>query len=249
MMKIRITTVLLVLSVIALCVSGGFLYLKIQENAAAATALVEIRGMKPELPELPDLTAPRDGLPPLPLMDFTGIKAENPDIIAWLTVPDTVIDYPVVQAKDNEAYLHTDAKKHANKNGALFLDYRVHADFSDFNSVIYGHHMKSGAMFQNLIKFKEQAFWDSHWFATLCTPEHTYILEFIAVAVIRPDSGLYRYAFASPSGRTAHLEEIRSAAKFYRDAGMTGDDRIVTLSTCSYEFNDARTVVIAKLCE
>jgi len=248
-MKRKILTVLLALSFLVLLIIGGLFYLDVQENAAADAALTEITEMKPELSELPGPPDKTDGPQSLPLMNFTGVKAENPDIIAWLTVPNTKIDYPVVQSKDNSYYLTRDAKKNKNANGALFLDYRVHADLSDFNNVIYGHHMKSGAQFQNLIKFKEQAFWDSHISATLYMPAHTYRLEIIAVAVVGQNSTLYEYAFPSPAERITHLDEIKSAAKFYRDVGVTENDRIVTLSTCSYEFNNARTVVIARLCD
>jgi len=244
-MKKRILTISLILSFLALCISGALFYLDIQENASADAALKEINEMKPELPEK---LGQGDDSKPRPLMDFTGVKSKNSDIIAWLTIPGTVIDYPVVQGKDNSYYLSRDAKKNKNSNGALFLDYRVHADFSDFNSVIYGHHMKSGMQFQNLIKFKERVFWDSHPSAGLYTPTNTYRLEIIAVAVVRQNSPLYGYVFSSPAERKAHLDEIKSAAKFYRDVGVTENDRIVTLSTCSYEFNNARTVLIAKLC-
>jgi len=240
-MKQTLTIILLMLSFLSLCVCGGIIYLDYREQAAADVAAEETSNMKPALPE------PQEGSPDLPIMDFTELKAGNPDVVAWLTLPDTKIDYPVVQGEDNAYYLNHDAKKRPNKNGAIFLDYRAHADFSDFNSVIHGHHMKSGAMFQNLVKFKEKAFWDSHTSAILYTPGYTYSLEIIAVAVVRHDSPLFQYAFASPAEKTAHLDEIRGSAKFYRDVGITGDDRIVTLSTCSYEFKNARTMVIAKI--
>ena len=249
-MKRKIITVSLIFSFLSLCISVSIFYLKLQENTAADLALEEIREMKPEVPELPDspeLSEQTGGSQPLPLMNFTGVKKEISGILAWLTIPDTIIDYPVVQGQDNNYYLFHDAKNKKNGNGAIFLDYRAHDDFSDFNTVIYGHHMKSGKQFQNLLKFKDQTFWDTHPFAKLYTPAYTYRLEIIAVAVVRQDSTLYRYVFPSSAERIAHLEEIRSAAKFYRDIGVTEEERIVTLSTCSFEFKDARTVVIARL--
>ena len=260
-MRRKVLTILLVISVLVICIGGGIVYQKVQEETASDAALDEIAELKPDLIELPEdqvdgsQSPGQTGSRPSEktngsrsVMDFAGIKTKNPDVIAWLTIPGTVIDYPIVQSKDNSYYLTHDAKKKKNLNGALFLDYRVHSDFSDFNSVVYGHHMKSGRMFQNLIKFKDQSFWNSHSTATLYTPEHTYRLEFIAVAVVQQNSPLYRYAFPSPTERLAHLEEIKSAAKFYRDVGLTENDRIVTLSTCSYEFKNARTVLVAKIC-
>jgi len=182
-----------------------------------------------------------------PIMDFASKKAENSDIAAWLTIPGTVIDYPIMHTSNNDFYLNRDAKKQRNKNGALFLDFRVHPDFSDFNSIIYGHHMASGRMFQNLIKFKNKSFFDSHTTATLYTPQATYKLEIFASAVIPQNSDCYNYAFMSLADKEKHINMIKEAAFFYRDIGVSPQDRIVTLSTCSYEFSNARTVVIARI--
>jgi len=181
------------------------------------------------------------------LMDFSGLQGENPDVIAWLAVPGTAIDYPVLQAGDNDYYLRRGLQGNANKNGALFLDCRVPADFSGFSSVIYGHHMKSGRMFQNLVLFKDKAFFDSHASCTLYTPGKTYRLEIFAVAVVGQSSSCYEFAFASPGERQAHLREIKNSAMHHRDIAVTADDRLVLLSTCSYEYTGARTVVAARL--
>jgi sortase B len=186
-------------------------------------------------------------VPELPLLNFTPLQTANPDIAAWLTLDDTDIDYPVVQGKDNSYYLTRTAEKKNSKNGAIFLDYRANPDFSDFSSVLYGHHMKSGKMFAGLVKFKDKAFFDSHTTGTLYTPGKTYRLEIFAAAVTKPDSDYYNYAFVSPSERESHLRMIGETAKLYRDIGATEQDKILTLSTCSYEYKDARTVVLAKI--
>jgi len=257
-MKQKITTLLLLLSILSLCVCSGLIYHDYHKKAAADAALEAIGEMKPPLKnqgtEEPSGTNPEqiptdqtDGHPSLSVMDFAKIKAVNADVVAWLTIPDTQIDYPVVQGRDNAYYLNHDVKKRSNKNGTLFLDYRVHADFSDFNSVVYGHHMKNANMFHNLTLFKDKSFWDSHPSATLYTQDFTYRVEIFAAAVIKQDSALYEYAFASPAERMAHLDEIRSCAMFYRDIGVTETDRIVTLSTCSYEFSGARYIVLGVL--
>ena len=245
MMKRKIITVLLIISIISTCVCGGVIYRNYREDVAADAALEEIQEMKPVVPDTDSNVTEEQ----LPLMEFDTLKESNSDIIAWLTVPDTKIDYPIVQAKDNDFYLLRDVKKRSNKNGTLFLDYHANAGFIDFNNVIYGHHMESGKMFQNLIKFKEKTFWDATLAATLYTSEYTYRLEFFAVAVVRQDSKLYEYVFESPSDREAHIANIYSEAKFSRDIGMTERDRIIALSTCSYEFKDARTIVFARLGE
>jgi sortase B len=246
--KQRLLSVILFLLLLA-AVCGWFLYSDYKKNSAADTAIDEIQEMKP--PITYDSSNEDDGTgdeTALPLMDFTNLPISNPDITAWLTIPDTGIDYPVAQTADNDYYLHRDAQRKANKNGALFLDYRVHADFSDFNSVIYGHNMRNGKMFGKLTRFKAQEYFNTHPVGMLYTPGKTYRLEIFAVAVVKQNSDCYDYAFTSPAARQAHLRMISENAKLLReDIVVTEKDRIVTLSTCSYEFMDARTVVIAKL--
>jgi len=232
---------LLILFFIAALICGGWFYREYREKAAADIAADEIQQLKPPADNVNDDESM--------MMDIGSIQTENPDIIAWLTVPGTIIDYPVVQAYDNDYYLHHDAQKNSNINGALFLDFRVHNNFSDFNNVIYGHNMNSGRMFQNLINFKERSFFDSHTSAVLFTEDKTWSLEIFAVAVISPYSELYNYAFVSINEKERHLQTIKEKAMFYRDTGVTANDRIVILSTCSYEYEDARTAVVARLFE
>jgi len=233
--KQRMLDFLLILLFIAAAACGGRICSDHRGNVAADTAIDEIQRMKP----------PADDTP----MDFNGLLAENTDVVAWIAIPGTVIDYPVAQAADNDYYLYRDVRKARNKNGALFLDCRVPADFSEFSNVIYGHHMKSGRMFQNLTKFKEKAFFERHAFAMLHMPDEIWRLEFFAVAVTRQNSEWYEYAFASIGEKEAHLQKIKSSAMHYRDIGLTADDRIVVLSTCSYEYEGARTVVAGRLAE
>jgi len=230
--KNRILNAAMVLLLIAALVCGGLLVHEYRKNAGMDAAA---DGLQAEKPEGEDS------------MDFAALRAENPEIIAWLTIPGTTIDYPVLQAADNKYYLSHDAQKKLNKNGALFLDYRMRADFSDFNSVIYGHYMSSGMMFQNLVKFKEKDFFESHDEVVFYTPEQTRELEIVAVAVVPSSSPLYNYIFTSPSEQEAHLQLLKEKAKYYRGADFAPDDRLVLLSTCSYEYTEARTIVACRL--
>jgi len=231
--KQRMLNCLLILFFIAATVCGLLIWSDHKGSAAADAAIDEAQDLKPPAD---------DGL-----MDFSGLRSENPDVVAWLTIPGTVIDYPVAQAADNDYYLHRDIQKTSNKNGALFLDCRVRADFSGFNNVVYGHHMKSGRMFQNLVQFKDKAFFDRRTSGILHTPGKTWRLEFFAVAVTCQNSEWYEYAFASIGEKEAHIQKIKNSAMHYRDIGLATDDRLVVLSTCSYEHEGARTVVAARL--
>jgi len=185
------------------------------------------------------------------VLDFSAPVAQYPDIAAWLTVDNTAIDYPVVHGGDNDFYLNHTADKKSNAMGALFVDFRNHRDFSDFNTVIYGHSMRlrSDKMFAGLAKFKERAYFDSHSTGTLYLPGSSHTLEIFAVVVVDSFSDFYEYAFDSPGRCQAHLEMIEAKAMFYKELGVTAGDRILTLSTCSYEFQEARTLVIARIAE
>ena len=91
-------------------------------------------------------------------IDFDELRAINEDIVAWIQIPGIGVDYPVVQGKDNEPYLHYTFDGKANKAGSIFLDYRNRADFTDSKVILYGHNMKDGGMFSNLKKYQDEEF-------------------------------------------------------------------------------------------
>jgi len=232
-MKMKFILSCMLLALLATCICGGIIHRGHQADTDADAAADKAQRLKP----LADTAES--------LMDFEALHTVSLDVIAWLALEGTAIDYPVLQSGDNEYYLRRDIKKQPNKNGALFLDYRVRADFSDFNNVIYGHHMRSGRMFQNLVKYKDKDFFDRHMTGFLYTPGRTWRLEIFAAAITEPNSAYYGYAFMSPAEKDAHLQMVKATALFYRDIGITADDVLLTLSTCSYEFKDARMVVLA----
>jgi len=180
-------------------------------------------------------------------IDFNGLRQENTDAVAWLTVPGTAIDYPIVQAEDNQYYVNNSAQKKASKHGAVFLDCRNRADFSDFYNIIYAHNMRDGSMFGTLIRFKQKDFFDKHKTAVLHTPTDSYELEIISCAVQNAMGDYYiSIAFFTPEERQAHIDYLLRTAKLRRDIALGPEDRILILSTCSYEFEDARTIVVCK---
>lgn len=182
------------------------------------------------------------------LMDFDELKKMNSDIIGWITMNGTTIDYPVVQGSNNEYYLNRTAEKKRNVMGAIFLDYRTPADFSEFSSIIYGHYFKAGKMFGALQNYKEQSFFEQNTTGVLYTPEATYILEIVSVAKTDSYSDFYKLAFVSPAEKDEHLAMIKEKSLYYRDSvELTYDDHLLVLSTCSREFKGARTVVVAKM--
>ena len=132
----------------------------------------------PEEPEAPSASSVDDetesGGREWPAVDFASLQEINPDIVGWIYIERTEINYPVVQGNDNQYYLKHLFSGEWNGSGCIFLDSRNRADFSDRHSIIYGHHMKNGSMFSGLTEYKKQEFYDSHSVALLLTPDKNY---------------------------------------------------------------------------
>jgi sortase B len=175
-------------------------------------------------------------------VDFDAMHAVNQDIQAWLYNPDSKINYPVVQSTDNDYYLHRMLNGEYNANGTLFMDYAAAPDFTSRNTLIYGHNMRSGYMFGELGNYKKQDYYDAHPFMYLLTPTQDYRLELIAGAVVEEDDELYAGELTD-----AILSRLISSSRFTSSYTVSDTGNFVTLSTCSYEYENARFVVIGQL--
>ena len=191
---------------------------------------------------------PAEFVEPIANQSIVDLQASYPDVAGWLMVPGTQIDYPFVQGIDNEHYLHRDLDHNWSAAGTIFMDYRSSSDFSDFNTIIFGHNMRNGSMFGTLKNFNDQDFFDANMAGTIFLVNKTYEIEFIAFAVIKPDDAvIYNPNIIIEEDKVAFLDYIKSTARYYRNIGATANDRIVTLSTCNYEFDDARMVIIGRI--
>ncbi len=183
-------------------------------------------------------------------IDFKALRKQNKDVKAWLYSEGTVINYPVVQGKDNSYYLYRMVNKEWNGKGSLFIDYRVEKPFKGFNTIIYGHRMKDGSMFHSLTEYESKRYYDKHPVMQLITPKHEYDVEIFGVIRIPADSTMYKYEFNSDEEKLNYLVQIKANSLIDIDNVEVGvDDKIVMLSTCTYEFEDARLVVYGKLVE
>lgn len=188
-----------------------------------------------EIEEMPDLSG-------WPQVDFEQLAAVNADVVGWILIEDTQINYPVVQGADNSYYLKHTFEGKSNAAGTIFLDAGCAGDFSGENSVLYGHHMKNKSMFAGLVKYKKQAFYDAHSQAYLLTPTAYYKIQFFSGYV----SGTAGAAWNIDFGEGEYgqwLEDIQEKSCFESEYAPTETDRILTLSTCSYEFTGARFVL------
>lgn len=175
-------------------------------------------------------------------VDFETLAEINPDIVGWIYIEDTAISYPVVQGEDNEYYLSHLFEGDANYAGCIFLDANGRADFSGQNNVIYGHHLKNGSMFAGIRKYREQSYYDAHPTGLLLTPDGAYEVHFFSGYVASTLESAWKMAF-SEEDHSGWLEEIGSKSLFKTAVKPVDEDKILTLSTCSYEFTEARFVL------
>lgn len=180
---------------------------------------------------------------------FSDLQALNPDVFAWLTVYGTNIDYPVVQGQDNIRYINTDAKGNYSLSGAIFLDYRSGPNFSDFSSILYGHHMENEVMFGEIGSFSNKAYFDARRYGALYVGGQEHGLEFFAfVHADAYDHGVFRNGIVEPEARQAYLDMLLQLALHTRpDVSVTTNDRIVLLSTCSESSTNGRDILIGKI--
>lgn len=179
-------------------------------------------------------------------VDFETLKKECNDIVGWLYCADTPINYPVVQADDNEYYLRRLLNGDRNISGTLFMDYRNSIGNKDWNTVIYGHNMKNDSMFGTITSYCEQTYYDQHPVLYFLTPDTDYKIELISGFVTPSTSALYN-VYLSESERMQVVTDIFNSSDFLSNAEFSDDDRLLTLSTCSYEYDSARYVVIGKM--
>ena len=205
----------------------------------------------PEEPEAPSASSVDDetesGGREWPAVDFASLQEINPDIVGWIYIERTEINYPVVQGNDNQYYLKHLFSGEWNGSGCIFLDSRNRADFSDRHSIIYGHHMKNGSMFSGLTEYKKQEFYDSHSVALLLTPDKNYEIEFFAGYVASVQDKAWELDFPSDPDFTEWLDKTKERSCFTSGITPAVTDRILTLSTCSYEINNARFVLLGVL--
>ena len=188
-----------------------------------------------ENPEKPDVSD-------WPQVDFEELSKINPDIVGWIYIEGTNIDYPVVQSADNDYYLNRMFDGSENRSGCIFLDYRCSDDFTDRHSIIYGHHMKDQRMFSALMGYKEQAFYEAHPTALLVTPTAYYRIQLFSAYIADDWANAWELEL-DDSNAAAWLQELQAKSCFAAEKAPGSKDRIVTLSTCTYEFEDAKFLV------
>ncbi len=181
------------------------------------------------------------------LVDFAMLQEINEDVIGWLQDGEGTIDYPVVLGEDNEYYLTHLFNHEQNKLGTLFMDCRNEGGLTDKNTVIYGHNMKDGSMFATLLNYRDQSYYESFPMMTLYTPEGDFTIEFFAGIVADGNYEFIRFQFKDNADFQNYIDIIKEKSTFESDVEVGPEHRIVTLCTCSYEFDNARYALYGKL--
>lgn len=180
-------------------------------------------------------------------IDFDALRKINPDVIGWLYYKDTPIDYPVVKGENNEVYLSMLFDRTWGGCGTLFADCVTIAPFKQFNTIIYGHHMKDGSMFACLKELRDPEYCKKNPKLKLSTPDGDYDLEIWAFLNEPSDSNIYMTNMEAEKDKQSYLDLAKSLADYTTDVKVTTDDRLVMLSTCAYEFENARYIIACKM--
>lgn len=230
---------------LSLIIAGVYAGYALWDNSLVYAAVDDVQADMLKLkPELDENQRP----------SFEELLGINPDVVGWVTIDNTNMDYPIVQGQTNLDYINKDIYGDFSLAGSIFLDSRNNRDFEDNYSLLYGHSMSEGRMFGDINLYKEEEFFLNNQTGSLLTPEKVYELKIFASLLVPANENeifnptvwaddigeLLRYA----NEKSLYLnEEILNKA--IESVGEDNEVQVLALTTCSYEFTDARTVILA----
>lgn len=187
-------------------------------------------------------------------IDFTELQALNPDVYAWISVPGTEIEYPILQhATDNSYYLNYNIDGSYGYPGCIYTENMNAKDFTSNHTVIYGHNMKNGSMFAGLHNFSDQDFFDTYKQVLIYTPSQTFVYQIFAAYVYDDRHLLYSFDFEDSSIYQSYLDSVLAtrdaSANVDYNISVTSDNKIITLATCVANNATSRFLVQAVLIE
>ena len=182
------------------------------------------------------------------------LQEQNADIVGWLEIENTNINYPVLQGTDNSYYMTHNYKKENSRNGSIFLDANYNWNIASNNLLIYGHNLGNGMMFQELLKYEKESFYREHPVIRFTTAEEDAEYEIISVFKSRvyhkSEKNVFRYYFflnsESEEEYNQFVRNAKNASSYPIDATASYGDQLITLSTCSYYVQDGRFAVVGK---
>jgi sortase B len=178
---------------------------------------------------------------------YKGLLNINKDIIGWIKIDNTKINYPIFHANNNEYYLHRDITRKKSVYGSIFLDHRNNKNMADKNLLIYGHNMLDHSMFNNLVYFKGRSFFEKHRYIQIDNLYTENMWEIFSVYIVDANKETIAVNFKNNNEFLNYIEKCKNRSIYKRNIKLNKADRIVTLVTCSYEFQNARTIIQARL--
>ncbi len=244
--------VLLVLCTAVISISGTYLmtyFMRSEENKQkyediSEIGFPEIEADHEEENDQQDVKQSEDDF------DYQSLIAMNSDCVGWIQIPGTDINYPVVQAADNEFYLTHNFNRETAACGAIFMDYRNDVDAKAEHLILYGHQMKDNSMFKQLNGYKEEIFYKEHPNIKLYLHEQKYEYEITAVYVTDVANGGGYYNYLHWNTRKEQLNYLQQKMAGYQiyDTGkkVMETDELLSLSTCEYSCDNGRLIVQAR---
>lgn len=238
-----------VLLAVVFAVCAGFMLHQFNQYEEAEDAhqlaqrlAVKTQTTEPAAPveDIPEETVPLASVPQpdnaakaVMALDVAALQAVNADVLGWIQIPETKIDYPLLCADSNDEYLHTAWDGSENYSGSIYLECQNSRDLSDFYSLIYGHNMANGTMFGNLILYGDQGFRDAHPYIYLNVGGAVRRYEIFAAYTADVQSDTYRIGFSSDERKQQAISYYLEKSVISADREITAADQIITLSTCT----------------
>lgn len=271
----KVWKIVLIAAILVFIISAGFsayyIYSVIQDQKAYEALLAQMQGPSleevmaqdftsrdgdsPQIPEEVYLKDRKQELMELGLdvsnpIDFEELADINTDLYAWIRIPETNIDYPVAQhAEDDSFYLHHNMYKQAQFSGSIYSEAINSKDFNDPVTILYGHNMKNGSMFQNLHCFADQEFFQEHPYFYVYTKEGTLVYQVVYAGITDNKHIMYHYDFADESVYQQYLDDLYKVTSMSthvrEEVEVTTEDRLLIMSTCVGNNKNARYIVQA----
>lgn len=206
---------------------------------------VETLDALPVSPELEEDFPPEEPKQILP--KYLKLLELNEEVSGWIKIDGTRIDYPFLQHDDNEYYLHMDAENKKSKRGCIYIDSRNDRGLKSRNTLVYGHNMKDGSMFKDLVQYKNKDFFYSHGIIHMDSLYEENDWQVFSVYVVNADKETINPDYPDEEAFLQALNRFKDRSMYQTDMDLSADDRIISLVTCSYETSNSRTIVHAKL--
>lgn len=251
--------IVLAICVIIFCISAGVLLHKYISEKNAQEKFESLSGVNTENTEVTEMEEENIftylGIEdPGKVLDWEALWEQNEDIYAWIYIPGTNVDYPILQHEtDDSYYLEYNLDGTKGYPGCIYTE-RINAkDFTDHNTLIYGHNMKNGTMFHDLHQFADETFFEENRYIFIYTPEELLIYDVFAAYKYTDAHILYFYDCKTESGFASYLQMVwddyGNRGNFREGVEVTGEDHIITLSTCVGGESDRRYLVQGVLVE